>query len=280
MAYKGRYKGAAIDDALDKANSSLQGRRVNITPTGYVPQAFLVATPSGDPMHELYVAVGALYNNTDADIEKDTPWISLADDSGKVWHRKGCWYLNGLGDITTEQMRKIYVRGYFNDADLFALGYSGANSIRTNIGRAGGQNGRYNSAICPYNGTMEVVNLSILVGAEDYSTQTLAAAQNYFTNSKKIRHIIGGFLDATSITAATFQGMSSLETIRIKTKQDLSLKDSPNISKKSILYAINNVATTSAIKITLHATAYARLNNDSDITSALASHTNVTLQSA
>ena len=38
------------------------------------------ATPSGDPMHYAYVAAGAEYNDTGADIVKTTPWADMIDD--------------------------------------------------------------------------------------------------------------------------------------------------------------------------------------------------------
>ena len=71
---------------------------------------FMPATPSGDPMHYVYEAAGAVYNDTGKDIVKSTPWADLADDDidKTVVHKAGYWYLNGLGDITNEQMRDIY----------------------------------------------------------------------------------------------------------------------------------------------------------------------------
>lgn len=72
---------------------------------------FMPATPSGDPMHYAYVAAGAIYNDTGADIIKTAPWAYLADDDADktVVHKAGYWYLNGLGDITNKQMNNIYL---------------------------------------------------------------------------------------------------------------------------------------------------------------------------
>ena len=75
---------------------------------------FMPATPSGDPMHYAYVTAGAEYNDTGADIVKTAPWADMVDDDytgdyGKtVVHKAGYWYLNGLGDLTTDEIRKIY----------------------------------------------------------------------------------------------------------------------------------------------------------------------------
>ena len=68
------------------------------------------ATPSGDPMHYAYETAGAEWNGTGADIIKTTPWADLADDDADktVVHKAGYWYLNGLGDITTDEMKVIF----------------------------------------------------------------------------------------------------------------------------------------------------------------------------
>ena len=66
--------------------------------------------------------------------------------------------------------------------------------------------------------------------------------------------------------------------MRIKNvKVAIKFDKSPLISKASILYLIQNSAATSAMVITLHADAYARLAEDADIVAALAEKTNVSL---
>lgn len=59
--------------------------------------------------------------------------------------------------------------------------------------------------------------------------------------------------------------------------ESLNLSDSPLLSKDSLLYIIDNETATSAITITLHTSAYARLATDADIVAALANHPNITL---
>ena len=60
----------------------------------------------------------------------------------------------------------------------------------------------------------------------------------------------------------------------------ITFKLSPFISKESILYMIEHEAATSAITISLHAAAYARLSTDLDIVEALENHPLVSLASA
>lgn len=61
---------------------------------------------------------------------------------------------------------------------------------------------------------------------------------------------------------------------------NVSFKNSPIIYKDSVLYVIEHEAATSAITITLHANAYARLSTDPDIVAALENHPLVSLASA
>ena len=56
--------------------------------------------------------------------------------------------------------------------------------------------------------------------------------------------------------------------------------DSPNLSKNSVLYMIQKAAPTTAITVTLHPDAYARLANDSEIVAALEAQPLVSLVSA
>lgn len=73
--------------------------------------SFIANTPSGDPMHNAYVAVGA------------------------VWNAKtGFWELNGLTDITNEQMLTIYIET--NNFLMYQSSLEGAycfSKCRTNI---------------------------------------------------------------------------------------------------------------------------------------------------
>lgn len=76
----------------------------------------------------------------------------------------------------------------------------------------------------------------------------------------------------------TFDGCYALVHAYIKgVHTSLLFKSSPLLSKDSLLYIINNETATSAIVITLHASAYSRLATDPDITAALAAHPNVSL---
>ena len=90
--------------------------------------SFIANTPSGDPMHNLYVEVGAIYNDTGKDIERVDQW------GDTIIHKDGCWYLNGLGDLTNADMNRcwVYANCIYHGYNFTISGYGGHN-VRTNI---------------------------------------------------------------------------------------------------------------------------------------------------
>jgi hypothetical protein len=90
-------------------------------------------------------------------------------------------------------------------------------------------------------------------------------------------------LDVRETTTATnmFNGcVELLESALFGLKTSISYKDSASISKTSILHTIINATPTSAITITLHPDAYARLADDADVVAALETQPLVSLVSA
>ena len=74
---------------------------------------------------------------------------------------------------------------------------------------------------------------------------------------------------------------NALTDVRIRNlSSSLNLSYSAPINKASLLFMITNEAATSAITISLHADAYARLSQDADIIAALNNHPLVSLASA
>lgn len=87
-------------------------------------------------------------------------------------------------------------------------------------------------------------------------------------------------LDVKSATTISnmFSGCYAIKELNIKNlKAALSLSNSPFLSKESLLYIINNEAASSAITITLSASAKTRLQNDADVQAALSKHPLITL---
>lgn len=231
----------------------------------------LAGAGGGGGLRPLFIAAGAVYNST-----------------------TGYYKLNGLTDITEEEMLQIYNIG---KCDLYSVGagsYIGNPSFpsytlaRTNLGRKGNYNLNYGTMLLngyfAYSTSLVVVNLTTRCPYNNGYIQPSSSVSvtNMFTYCNNLT-TIQGIMDFGNITAYsnTFRQCYALESLTLKgLKANISFADSPNLSKDSILYIINNSAATSAITITLHPTAYAMAQADTEIQTALSNHPFITLASA
>lgn len=246
---------------------------------------FMPATPSGDPMHYAYEAAGAVYNNTGADIVKSTPWANIVDDDADktVVHKAGYWYLNGLGNITNEQMRRIFVgtNNLLDSASNYISLLAGLN-IRTNI---------YNRNPSVHY-TRNITNWSLFANQKQLEVIYLGLNDTYLPKPTNMGAIVRGcknvfiifcVFDCVNTTnfGAIADSAISLKYMWLKNiKQSINLQYCSQFANCCILYMIQNEAATSAITITLHADAYARAMANADILVALETHPNVSLASA
>lgn len=220
-------------------------------------------------LRALFITVGAEYNNTNENIVKTAPWGEAVQCLPKHY------YLNGLGDITERQMMDIYNAPHDGRS---AFSYA-RNTARTYILRGGTQQAAITSLVAWFAQSylMEVLAPVNFIGLISGSCERM------FSGCTNLRHLyLDGFLFlyATSFYSA-FTGCSSLITCCIKkVAKDIAFADSSKISKESIIYIIENAAPSSAITITLHPDAYARLAEDADIVAALEAKPLVTLVSA
>lgn len=205
---------------------------------------------SSGTLRDLYISAGAKYNEA-----------------------TGYYELNGLTDITEEEMRVIYkyagtpqVRG--------AFAYSKA---RTNLLMSG----MYNGWLCEdmfYGCT----NLEVAYLGNKQSSPTafdIPSAYmegfNCFYLCSKLKKIYGKIYQRNNNWSLTFGECHALKEVRIaELYSSIMLSWSPNLSKESVLYMITNAnpprgAAVGSITITLHPTAYARLKDDADIVAAL-----------
>ena len=235
-----------------------------------------------NPLRPLYIAAGAEYNDSGVDVAKTAPWGET------VTHKNGHYYLNGLGDITEEQMMYIY---NYKDAIKYLPKREGYRNspVRTYITpceMSGQKESQYTHSAFVNNLNLEVIVWTTL--NTDINTVTVSymynsqGAHSMFYGCKKLKVIYPmNVKSALTLDIGNFNGCSSLVEVRLfNLMLNTGFKDSPNISKQSILYIVNNAAPTSAITITLHSDAYARLADDADIVAALEAQPLVSLVSA
>lgn len=206
-------------------------------------------TTSGT-LRDLYISAGAVYNE-----------------------QTGYYELNGLTDITEEQMRVIYKYAGTPQVES-AFAYSKA---RTNLPMPGMYNGMLETYMFYGCSNLETVYLGYRqVTPTDFETPTVEyRGQEAFYLCKKLKYIYGRLRIETSNIGDTFGECLSLEEVRIyNLVYSIQISWSPNLSKESVQYMITNAnppsgAAVGSITITLHPTAYARLKDDADIVAAL-----------
>lgn len=253
---------------------------------------FMPATPSGDPMHYAYEAAGAVWNGTGADIVKTAPWADMVDDDADkvVTHKAGYWYVNGIGDITNEQMRIIFLEtnNFLLTIQSYAVGYYSAMKFRVNLPmleyRITYWTLRVNYSDC-FRADLNLEAVVIPEYRNGFNPSECFRPRNIqqmFANDAVLKYISGliNLSDCTN-TLTPFFGCAELRSVKLYgIKLNLDISSSSKLTTKSILYMIQNEAATSAITITLHADAYARAMANADIVAALQAHPNVSLASA
>ena len=229
-----------------------------------------------NPLRALFIAAGAEYNDTGVDKTKTAPW------GENVTHKAGHYYLNGLGDITEGQMTAIYNMGKYWVSES-AQGF-GCESVRTNLPPKGyslyfyktfNLSQSFNSA------TIEVINLVTQNYLGSAQGEVKCSGLNFCTQGARNLKRVIGVIDAQSVGSQTNINGTGLEVIYIKKlKTSISIHNASMFKKESVLYVIQNAVPTSAITITLHPDAYARLAGDADVVAALEAQPLVSLVSA
>lgn len=191
----------------------------------------------------LYVAAGAVYNQN-----------------------TGFYELNGLTDITEEEMRTIYLQTHYvtRQPDLSGV-FANANNIRTNYPFK--IDGGYKQVLCHATFTgctnIEVVAFTKSINNVFYSTRV-----NYlFQHCRKLKEVIGiirtDYADSSEKYKNMFYQCTSLVRVSLRgVKYDISFSDSPLISLESLQFMITNAANTSPIIVTVHADVYAKIQDE------------------
>lgn len=189
----------------------------------------------------LYVAAGAVYNQN-----------------------TGFYELNGLTDITEEQMKVIYVQtNHMDYIENMNDVFSGLN-FRTNLGFKHVR--RTNNRIFNLkNAFRENANLEVLKlgdSTNDNWVMKCSDMQDFVTYCSNLKEIIG-YIECP--VAVNFLHTPLLEEIRFKNiVRNFGIKDSALISLESLQYLITNAANTSPITVTVHADVYAKIQDETN----------------
>ena len=192
----------------------------------------------------LYVAAGAVYNES-----------------------TGFYELNGLTDITEEQMKVIYnsyIINLPNDATAFFSSFKGRTNIPFNINSGGWVSSMVTKYMCA-SASVEVFNVGTNISGSYCLTIN---ANSMFYNCLNLREIIG-YLNLINISsvdnvANIFKNCVELRKANIKNlKVNISFADSAFISLESLQYLITNADNTSPITVTVHTDVYNKIQDES-----------------
>lgn len=220
-------------------------------------------TTSGT-LRDLYISAGAVYNE-----------------------RTGFYELNGLTDITEEEMRVIYEETWGWWIALPNLSGFGDSSARTNIPCPDYKRLYYQSncnlsssfAVTGNLDNLEVLNfIPLRYSNESFIILSIRAMNWMCQGNAKPLTIMGAFDVGNVPDNNSLNIGGNIKTINIKNlSKNIRFYNSKVLSKESVLYMINNSAATSAITISLNKAVYDVMKDDADIIAALAEKTNITL---
>lgn len=221
----------------------------------------LVPWRKDSSLRDLYISAGAVYNEA-----------------------TGYYELNGLTDITEEQMRVIYEKTWGWWLHLPSLNGFGSALPRTNIPCPDYKIIAYASKISlnsvfaasGNDDNLEVVNLRALCTPTSFDVIKIVDFNWAFQRNKKIKEVQGIINIKEARSNLNIGG--NIETINIKgLNGNIQFYNSQRLSKESVLYMINNSEATSAITISLNKAVYDVMKDDADIIAALTEKTNITL---
>mgnify|MGYP006954104935 CR=1 FL=1 len=224
----------------------------------------LVPWRKDSSLRDMYISAGAKYNEA-----------------------TGFYELNGLTDITEEEMRVIYEKTWGWWIGLPNLNGFGDSSARTNIPCPDYKRSYYQSNVNLSSSfattgnldNLEVLNFIPTQYPKAFSIKLSMRSMNWMCqgNAKPLTIMgtfdVGGVPDNNSLNIG-----GNIKTINIKNlSKNIKFYGSKVLSKESVLYMIQNSAATSAITISLNKAVYDVMKDDADIIAALAEKTNITL---
>lgn len=197
------------------------------------------STPSGSPLHDLFVAAGAVW-----------------DTSSKSWT------VGSVTGISNSVMTKIYSLSHnvLNNSNWDSVLYSV--DIPVNLPPR--------KAPSHFTAEINVTARSTFTGS-NFKTIYLCPESMFvrfsvcsflFFECKQLVTIVGGMTFENRNNNGALTGCESLQEIRIEQlRYNVNLKGSPLLTLESFQYLVENATNTSAITVTVHADVYAKLTD-------------------
>ena len=263
---------AVVDNTHTKVVQSIdsEGSSSNYIKSSFLADRDCIVAISRYEYMYAYI-VKSSQNTAIADITTSTAALhKIYESYGAVYNKStGYWELNGLTDLTEEEMCDIWLwtHNIINQPDL-AQAFHNA-PIRTTFSHPScsvyrqGHGTSLNQAAysCKF---LEIFHVTSLPdGSIKITDSSSRACHNAFNNCLRLREItdiLDVSVNTPGLLSAAFNICAKLSKVRIKgLRQDVSFEHSPLLSYESLNYIVTSAANTSAITITVHPTTYSYL---------------------
>lgn len=223
-----------INDVISGINTEIEANTASISAI-----ESNINTSQGN--RALYVAAGAVYNEA-----------------------TGFYELNGLTDITEEQMRIIYIDCCSNVRVASLQERYSYSRMRTNF-QFSNNYGAWVGGFSVQNMCYGCVSLEVFAVSSDNNFLHITNCSRMFLNCSKLKTIRGGIKFNNTIMnyGSMFSGCALLETVKCNgIVASISFSDSPLLSLESLQYLIANATNTTAITVTVHADVFAKIQDE------------------
>lgn len=198
------------------------------------------STPSGSPLHDLFVAAGAVW-----------------DTSSKSWT------VGSVTGISNSVMTQIYSLSHnvLNNSNWDSALYSV--SIPVNLPPRKSPN-QYIGDLTKVsaNATFTNSNMQEIHICPAPYWVVFGKCNRAFANCKQLKKVVGIMVFEQGAFVDTFANCSNLQNIQIKyARYNIRLTGSPLLTLESFQYLVENATNTSAITVTVHADVYAKLTD-------------------
>lgn len=197
------------------------------------------STPSGSPLHDLFVAAGAVWNT-----------------SGKSWT------VGAVTGITNSVMTKIYSLSYnvLNNSNWDSVLES--TNIPVNLPPRKSPSRTSSSIQTTARSTFRASNFKTIYLCPESQFVRFSDCGQLFNGCQQLVTIVGGVTFENALHNAAFTACTSLQNVKFQQlRYNVDLKDSPLLTLESFQYLVENATNTSAITVTVHADVYAKLTD-------------------
>lgn len=197
------------------------------------------STPSGSPLHDLFVAAGAVWNSSSKS-----------------------WTVGSVTGISNSVMTQIYSLSHnvLNNSNWDSVLYSVGIPVNLPPRKAPNQftTGVRVTACSAFTES----KFKTIYLCPESTFVRFSSCTYLFYGCRQLVTIVGGVTFENATHNYAFTACKSLQNVKFEQlRYNVDLKDSPLLTLESFQYLVENAANTSAIAVTVHADVYAKLTD-------------------